>query len=286
MQLISQRIAFVPRYRQRIRQVPGRLANPVWVDDEALRHELPRAAQRPAAAGHRRAARGVRRPHPAAAARPHPPAVGGLPRRGPRARTASPSSPRPTRPRRRRQRGRHRATSSSTATPAAEGAGHRHVAARARARATSSCVTGALADAVRTPERGRRERPRRRRRRPRRSAKVRSPPPATSSRPWPARPPARRPTRRSTPSVGEARRYVMIGTDLEDYRKVRSPPGAGAPTPTRSTINDVILATIAGAFRSWLLTRGESVYPGTTIRAMVPGQRPRRATTRRPSAAG
>jgi diacylglycerol O-acyltransferase / wax synthase len=34
VQLISQRIAFVPRYRQRIRQIPGRLANPVWVDDE------------------------------------------------------------------------------------------------------------------------------------------------------------------------------------------------------------------------------------------------------------
>src|SRR6476620_9925860 len=34
VQLISTRIAFVPRYRQRIRQIPGRLANPVWVDDE------------------------------------------------------------------------------------------------------------------------------------------------------------------------------------------------------------------------------------------------------------
>ncbi|MDQ1625054.1 MAG: diacylglycerol O-acyltransferase / wax synthase, partial [Actinomycetota bacterium] len=32
--LIKERIAFVPRYRQRIRWVPGRLANPVWVDDE------------------------------------------------------------------------------------------------------------------------------------------------------------------------------------------------------------------------------------------------------------
>src|ERR1700712_602726 len=30
---IDDRIAFVPRYRQRIRRVPGRLANPVWVDD-------------------------------------------------------------------------------------------------------------------------------------------------------------------------------------------------------------------------------------------------------------
>ena len=32
--LISERIAFVPRYRQRVREVPGHLANPVWVDDE------------------------------------------------------------------------------------------------------------------------------------------------------------------------------------------------------------------------------------------------------------
>ena len=32
--LIRDRIAFVPRYRQRIQAVPGHLANPVWVDDE------------------------------------------------------------------------------------------------------------------------------------------------------------------------------------------------------------------------------------------------------------
>ncbi|MFL6168693.1 MAG: wax ester/triacylglycerol synthase domain-containing protein, partial [Ornithinibacter sp.] len=31
--LISQRIAHVPRYRQRIKTVPGGLGNPVWVDD-------------------------------------------------------------------------------------------------------------------------------------------------------------------------------------------------------------------------------------------------------------
>jgi diacylglycerol O-acyltransferase len=69
--------------------------------------------------------------------------------------------------------------------------------------------------------------------------------------------------------VGRARRYIMIGTDLEDYRKVRTRLGRGS-FAEEVTINDVILATIAGAFRSWLLTRGESVYPGTTIRAMVP----------------
>jgi diacylglycerol O-acyltransferase / wax synthase len=31
--LIGDRLAFVPRYRQRVRWVPGHLANPVWVDD-------------------------------------------------------------------------------------------------------------------------------------------------------------------------------------------------------------------------------------------------------------
>jgi len=36
------------------------------------------------------------------------------------------------------------------------------------------------------------------------------------------------------------------------------------------TINDVVLATIAGALRYWLLTRGEAVDNATTVRAMVP----------------
>ncbi|HET8716221.1 MAG TPA: wax ester/triacylglycerol synthase domain-containing protein, partial [Nocardioidaceae bacterium] len=34
LELVADRIAFVPRYRQRIRTVPGRLAPPVWVDDD------------------------------------------------------------------------------------------------------------------------------------------------------------------------------------------------------------------------------------------------------------
>ncbi|MGZ5405623.1 MAG: WS/DGAT/MGAT family O-acyltransferase [Nocardioides sp.] len=33
VELIADRISFVPRYRQRLQTVPGRLANPVWVDD-------------------------------------------------------------------------------------------------------------------------------------------------------------------------------------------------------------------------------------------------------------
>src|SRR3954464_3052697 len=33
VELIEQRIALVPRYRQKVRRVPGNLARPVWVDD-------------------------------------------------------------------------------------------------------------------------------------------------------------------------------------------------------------------------------------------------------------
>ena len=34
--LIRERISYVPRYRQRVRGVPARLAGPVWVDDESF----------------------------------------------------------------------------------------------------------------------------------------------------------------------------------------------------------------------------------------------------------
>ena len=69
--------------------------------------------------------------------------------------------------------------------------------------------------------------------------------------------------------IGEARRYVIVGTDLADYRTVRSRLARGHYAD-EVTINDVVLATIAGALRSWLLTRGEAVHNATTVRAMVP----------------
>jgi diacylglycerol O-acyltransferase len=34
LNLVADRLSFVPRYRQRVQLVPGRLANPVWVDDD------------------------------------------------------------------------------------------------------------------------------------------------------------------------------------------------------------------------------------------------------------
>ncbi len=63
-------------------------------------------------------------------------------------------------------------------------------------------------------------------------------------------------------SIGEQRRFGVARTDLDDYKRVRKAHGG--------TVNDVVLATVAGALRSWLLSRGESVTGRTMIRAMVP----------------
>jgi len=77
------------------------------------------------------------------------------------------------------------------------------------------------------------------------------------------------PTSPLNAEIGAARRFVMVGTDLEDHRRVRSRLGRGAYADDVS-VNDVVLATLAGAFRAWLLTRGEPVGPSTVVRAMVP----------------
>jgi WS/DGAT/MGAT family acyltransferase len=62
--------------------------------------------------------------------------------------------------------------------------------------------------------------------------------------------------------IGEQRRFGMAATTLDDYKRIRKSHGG--------TVNDVVLAVVAGAMRIWLLTRGESVVPSTTVRAMVP----------------
>ena len=69
--------------------------------------------------------------------------------------------------------------------------------------------------------------------------------------------------------IGSARRFVLVGTDLDDYRKVRARLTRG-PYADEVSVNDVVLATVAGAFRAWLLTRGEPVHPSSVVRAMVP----------------
>lgn len=62
--------------------------------------------------------------------------------------------------------------------------------------------------------------------------------------------------------LSQQRRVVVVGTDLADYRLVREAHGG--------TVNDVVLATVTGALRAWLMTRGESMRGVRRVRAVVP----------------
>jgi diacylglycerol O-acyltransferase len=62
--------------------------------------------------------------------------------------------------------------------------------------------------------------------------------------------------------LSQQRRFVTVATQLEDYRRVRDVHGG--------TVNDVVLAMIAGGLRGWLLTRGEQLRSKSRLRAVVP----------------
>jgi len=62
--------------------------------------------------------------------------------------------------------------------------------------------------------------------------------------------------------VSEQRRVATAVASLADLKAVRQ--------EHQHTINDVILAMISGGVRSWLLTRGESIGSGTSLTALVP----------------
>ncbi|MGI8694782.1 MAG: WS/DGAT/MGAT family O-acyltransferase [Geodermatophilaceae bacterium] len=70
------------------------------------------------------------------------------------------------------------------------------------------------------------------------------------------------PTSPLNAKIGEQRRFGVARTSLADYKRVRKAHGG--------TVNDVVLATVSLALRKWLLSRGEPVTPKTTVRAMVP----------------
>ena len=65
-----------------------------------------------------------------------------------------------------------------------------------------------------------------------------------------------------TADLCEQRRIAIARTRLADYRTVRGAFGG--------TVNDVVLAVVAGALRGWLLGRAEALRPATTVRALVP----------------
>jgi diacylglycerol O-acyltransferase len=62
--------------------------------------------------------------------------------------------------------------------------------------------------------------------------------------------------------LSEQRRLMTVKKPLADFRRVRRFHGG--------TVNDVVLATVTGAMRSWLMTRAEPVSPSRSLRALVP----------------
>lgn len=74
-----------------------------------------------------------------------------------------------------------------------------------------------------------------------------------------ARPPASSPL--NVP-IGEQRRFATVDLELADLKRIRTSLGG--------TVNDVVLAVVAGALRSWLLARGEGVAQGDVLKALLP----------------
>jgi WS/DGAT/MGAT family acyltransferase len=62
--------------------------------------------------------------------------------------------------------------------------------------------------------------------------------------------------------VGRLRRVAVARVELDDVKKIRKAQGG--------TVNDVLLTVVTGALREWLLSRGEPVVAGTSVRALVP----------------
>ncbi len=62
--------------------------------------------------------------------------------------------------------------------------------------------------------------------------------------------------------VSEQRRVETLSIPLGDLKAIRD--------EHHHTVNDVILAVLTGALRAWLLTRGESVSPSSGLIALVP----------------
>jgi diacylglycerol O-acyltransferase len=282
---VGSRIAYVPRYRQRIRTVPGRIANPVWVDDERFdltyhirRSALPRPGSDEQLADlvARLQARPLDRERPlwelylveglsegrfALVSKVHQALVDGV-HTVDLGQVILDDSPHPVDP------------PPNTWQPVAEPTS---VELLVGAVVDSVRRPGQVVDAVRTG-----------------LVDVRDTAAFTARTAGRVVRAARRavtgpPKSPLTQPVTPDRRFAMITTDLSDYRTVRAKvaqPSPGKPTARGSsrrgrgakgsppvvavTVNDVVLAVLAGALRAWLLARGEPVLNGSIVRTLVP----------------
>ncbi|NYE35285.1 diacylglycerol O-acyltransferase [Nocardioides cavernae] len=258
VQLIADRIAFVPRYRQRLQSVPGRLANPAWVDDETfdlgyhvrrsalprpgsmeqLRELVARIASRPLDRSRPLwecyFVEGLEHGHVALLTKSHQILVDGretvdigqvlLDTSPDRSTLGHDDGWRP-----RRTAG-PVAAALNAVTDSVEHPSTLWMTTRAnaeslaRAAASSGARVAEVANAL-----------------------------------------AGRGPVHSTPvhrRLSQQRRFVTVRTELADYRAIREVHGG--------TVNDAVLATVTGGLRAWLMTRAESMGGLRTIKAMVP----------------
>ncbi|EWT00823.1 diacylglycerol O-acyltransferase [Intrasporangium oryzae NRRL B-24470] len=269
--IIENRLSAIPRFRQKVRDVPGRIGNPVWVDDEGfdMSYHVRRAAL-PRPGSDRQLQDFVARVQPRRLDRTRPLwevyLVEGL--QGGRFAIVTKT---------------HQALIDgvnaldiahvivdSVPEPAPDESSPDLPVRWEPSRAPSSVelVTEALVDAVRRPTQvvdlvrgGVNDAVNVGVRALESAGAFLSTVARTAARPAPSSP--------LNAEIGSARRWVMVATDLDDYRIVRKRLARGAYAED-VTINDVVLATIAGGFRTWLLGRGEPVSSGTVVRAMVP----------------
>jgi WS/DGAT/MGAT family acyltransferase len=256
--LIGQRLGYLPRYRQRVVEVPGHLARPVWVDDvdfdlnyHVRRSALPEPGtdaqlfdlvarlmsrrldpERPLWEAY--FVEGLAGDRVALVTKTHQSVVDGVGtiELGQLILDTAPAEPEPFddtwTPRRRPSRTQLMldAVSEAVARPGELVENVRSAANDAAAVAEKMAGTiGGVASALRTV-----------------------------IRPAPSGP--------LNVKVSGGRMFAVVRTRLEDYRKVRAEHGG--------TVNDVVLAAITGALREWLLGRGEALSASTTVRALVP----------------
>src|SRR5262249_13436290 len=63
-------------------------------------------------------------------------------------------------------------------------------------------------------------------------------------------------------TLSQQRRFETVRRTLAEHRKVRDAHGG--------TVNDVVLATVTGGLRGWLMTRAESLGGLRQVKAVVP----------------